>query len=178
MANPLVLMRTEEGDITLRIYLDKAPISAGNFLQYVDSGALNNQTLFRIVTPHNEEAPRDHYIQALHWGWRTKGEHDPQPFAKIPLETTRDTGLHHIRGTLAMGRYEPGNSGAEFFIMMNEDPDMDFGGKRQPDGLGFAAFGQVESGWEVMDRLYARAEADQTHLRTPIAISEVKRIAG
>ncbi|ARO14919.1 peptidyl-prolyl cis-trans isomerase A (cyclophilin A) [Ketogulonicigenium robustum] len=169
-------MRTEEGDITLRIYLDKAPISGENFMRYVDSGALNNQTLFRIVTPDNEEQARDHYIQALHWGWRAKDANDPRPFPQIPLERTRDTGLRHVRGTLAMGRYEPGNSGSEFFIMMNEDPEMDFGGKRQPDGQGFAAFGQVESGWDVMDRLYARAEKDQTHLRQPIAISEVARV--
>ena len=175
--NPLVLIRTEEGDMTIRVFLDKAPISGSNFLRYVDGGFLDGQSVFRIVTLDNENPKRQHSIEALHWGWLPKDDKDPQPFPDIPHEPTTVTGLTHKYGSVSMARYAPGVSGPSFSIMMRDDPEMDFGGKRQPDGQGFCAFGQVESGFDTMAKLFARAEGEPW-LKTRIPIHSAARIEG
>lgn len=173
--NPLVEIETEEGSITMRVFLDRAPISSNNFLAYVDGGHLDGQSVFRIVTLDNENPRRAHSIEALHWGWLPSEEKPDQPFPNIPHEPTTVTGLTHKRGTLSMARYEPGNSGPSFFFCMRDDPEFDFGGKRQPDGAGFSAFGQVEAGFDTMDRLFARAESEPW-LKKRIRIFRARRV--
>jgi peptidyl-prolyl cis-trans isomerase A (cyclophilin A) len=172
---PLVELKTEEGDIVMRVFTDRAPVSSANFLAYVDGGHLDGQTVFRIVTLDNEEPRRAHSIEALHWGWLPSEAQPQQPFPNIAHEPTSVTGLTHRRGTLSMARYEPGNSGPSFFFCMRDDPEFDEGGKRQPDGAGFSAFGEVVSGYETMERLFARAEG-QPWLRQRIPIYSARRL--
>ena len=175
--DPLVRIETEEGAILARVFLSRAPVSAANFLAYVDGGHLDGQSVFRIVTLDNEEPVRAHPIEALHWGWLPMEEAPDQPFPNIAHEPTSVSGLTHRRGTLSMARYEPGHSGSSFFFCMRDDPELDEGGARQPDGAGFSAFGEVVEGFETMDRLFARAEA-QSWLKQRIAVHSARRVDG
>src|SRR4029077_11970565 len=82
-----------------------------------------------------------------------------EDFAPIKLERTRDTGLRHQDGTLSMARDGPDTATADFFVCIGAQPELDFGGQRNPDGQGFAAFGRVTKGLEIVKRTQA-APAD------------------
>ena len=99
----------------------------------------------------------------------------PPRLPAIVHETTRQTGLRHKDGTVSMARGAPGTATAEFFICIGDQPALDFGGGRNPDGQGFAAFGQVVQGMDVVRALHAKAGAEQW-LKAPIAIGPVRRL--
>ena len=98
------------------------------------------------------------------------------PLPPIVHETTRQTGLRHLDGTVSMARAQPGSATAEYFVCIGDQPELDFGGGRNPDGLGFAAFGRVVEGMDVVRALHARGEADQ-YLAQPIRVRSVRRVA-
>ena len=98
-----------------------------------------------------------------------------KPFAPIPIERTRDTGLHHRDGTLSMARGGPDTATHSFFICIGDQPGLDFGNLRNPDGQGFAAFGQVVRGMDVVRAIQQRP-ADKQSLTPAIGISVIKRI--
>ena len=87
----------------------------------------------------------------------------------IPHETTAMTGLRHLKGTVSLARFAPGAVYHSFFICLRDEPVLDFGGARHPDGQGFAAFGRVVEGFDVVQRIYARAE-EAEYLKNAIAI--------
>ena len=91
-------------------------------------------------------------------------------------ETTRETGLKHLGGTMSMARAATGTAASEFFICVGAQPELDFGGRRNPDGQGFAAFGRVVRGHDVVRALHARGEAQQ-YLARPVAVRSVRRVA-
>ena len=76
-------------------------------------------------------------------------------------ETTAETGVRHKDGTISMARLEPGTANSEFFICINDQPDLDFDGKRNPDSQGFAAFGKVVSGMEFVRQIQQLPEKVQ-----------------
>ena len=94
---------------------------------------------------------------------------EAEDFAPVPLERTRDTGLRHLAGTLSMARGTPDSATSDFFICLEDLPVLDFGGARNPDGQGFAAFGRVTSGLDVVRRIQAAPAAGQS-LTPPVAI--------
>jgi peptidyl-prolyl cis-trans isomerase A (cyclophilin A) len=85
------------------------------------------------------------------------------------------TGLRHLDGTLSMARIAPGTAGSAFFICIGDQPDLDFGGRRNPDGQGFAAFGRVAEGMDVVRAIFKKAEKTTDHLSSPIPILSVSR---
>jgi peptidyl-prolyl cis-trans isomerase A (cyclophilin A) len=91
------------------------------------------------------------------------------------LERTNVTGLRHIDGTLSMARSGPDTATASFFICIGDQPELDFGGRRNRDGQGFAAFGQVIEGMDVV-RAINRSAAEGQTLRPPIALVRVERL--
>jgi len=99
----------------------------------------------------------------------------PPPRPPIAHETTRQTGLRHLDGTVSMARAQPGTANSEFFVCVGDQPALDFGGGRQPDGQGFAAFGRVVEGMDVIRAVHARGEADQ-YLAQPIRVLSVRRV--
>lgn len=151
---------TAEGDILMEIFPELAPITASNFIAYVDGKYFDGQSIFRIVTPCNERPRRGPHIAIVQGGWLPTSEFDRQPFPNIPLETTIATGLRHKRGALSMARHAAGESGPSFSFMMRDEPELDEGGTRHPDGKGFSVFGQLLEGWETLERIYARAEQE------------------
>lgn len=95
-------------------------------------------------------------------------------FAPIRHETTRETGIKHRDGVLSMARNAPGSASSEFFICIGNQPELDFGGKRNPDGQGFAAFGKVTKGMEVVLKIQKLKDKEQ-YLEKPVKIFEIQR---
>src|SRR5437763_17056789 len=135
-----VLIRTETGDIEVELEAAKAPVTVANFLRYVDAHFYDGGRFHRTVKPDNQpdNAVKIEVIQAGVNPAKAKDEFPP-----IKLERTRDTKLTHKDGTLSMARDGPDTATSDFFICIGDQPELDFGGKRNPDGQGFAAFGRV-----------------------------------
>jgi peptidyl-prolyl cis-trans isomerase A (cyclophilin A) len=142
-----VVMKTSAGDIRIELYPDAAPVTVENFLKYVDGGYYKNARFYRVVRMDNQ-AQNNIKIEVIQGGLGM--DESDSPFAPIAHETTRKTGLLHRDGVISMGRLEPGTASSEFFICINDQPELDFGGQRNPDGQGFAAFGQVVEGMETV----------------------------
>jgi peptidyl-prolyl cis-trans isomerase A (cyclophilin A) len=171
--NSRVLMKTDLGDIRVEVYLDRAPITAANFLKYVDEGRFRGAAFYRTVTMDNQP-DNDIKIEVIQGGL---GD-DPEGLALPPIEheTTESTGLLHRDGTVSMARSTPGTAGSEIFICIGDQPELDYGGKRNPDGQGFAAFGRVVEGMDVVRKIQAQPADGQT-LNPTIEITEVTRVA-
>jgi len=93
----------------------------------------------------------------------------------VPLERTSITGLKHVDGTISMARLGPDTATSDFFICIGDQPALDFGGMRNPDGQGFAAFGQVTRGMDIVKRIQ-QAPADGQSLKPPVEIIRIRRI--
>ena len=172
--NPIVDITTPLGTISVEIDAEHAPGTAANFLGYVDRGDYDGCRFYRTVTPDNQ--PNDTIrIAVIQGGIATSLTDYPRPDAKeIALERTTVTGLKHLDGTVSMARMTPDSANSEFFICVGDQPDLDFGGMRNPDGQGFAAFGQVIEGMDVVRAINTSPFEDQ-HLTPPIEIVSIKR---
>ncbi len=170
--NPRVSIRTELGNITIEICAKEAPLTAANFLKYVDEGLFEGATFYRVVTMENQPN-NDIKIEVIQGGLGfTEGS---QTLPPIDHETTDKTGILHKDGAISMARIEPGTASSEFFICVGDQPELDFGGKRNPDGQGFAAFGKVIAGMDVVRKIHTQPENGQ--MLTPrISISDIVRI--
>lgn len=163
---------TPLGAFVIEVDTAVAPITVANYLAYVDAHQLDRAWVYRLVTLANQPQSA-HKIEVVQWGLNLK---DDAPTLRPPIahETTKQTGLRHRDGTISMARGTPGTATAEFFICIGDQPELDFGGRRNPDGQGFAAFGQVVQGMDVVRALHGRAGAEQW-LAAPIAIGPVRR---
>ena len=170
VSHPKVLIETTMGNIKVEIYQEKAPITAGNFLSYVDDGLYDGTSFFRTVTMDNQ--PNDEVkIEVIQGGQVPKEkEYDP-----IKLERTTLTGLKHIDGVISMGRFKPDSAKSSFFFCIGDQPELDYGGKRNPDGQGFAAFGMVIEGMDVVRAIQVEPREEQ-RLTPPIEITKISRI--
>jgi peptidyl-prolyl cis-trans isomerase A (cyclophilin A) len=167
-----VVIETEMGAIEAEVALDQAPITGTNFLKYVDAGLYTNARFLRTVKPDNQ--PKNEVkIEVIQAGTAP----GTRQFAPIRLERTSATGLTHTSGTLSMARTGPDSATSEFFICIGDQHSLDFGGKRNPDGQGFAAFGHVTQGMEVV-RMIQAAPADAQRLRPPVRILRIVRKKG
>jgi len=168
--NPVIVIKTEFGDIIIELNADKAPVTTENFLRYVDSSLFKNSCFYRVVRLDNQ--PRDsvkiEVIQGGRWGNEENG------FDPIIHETTRMTGLHHKDGVISMARSTPGSATSEFFICVGDQPELDFAGKRNKDGQGFAAFGKVIKGMDVVKKIHS-IEAPMQYLDNKIIIYNICR---
>jgi peptidyl-prolyl cis-trans isomerase A (cyclophilin A) len=169
---PQVRITTEVGEFVVEVDTVRAPISGSNFLRYVDGGFYEGGVFHRTVTPNNQ--PNDSIKIAVIQGniSRERWEETDGP---IPLERTSLTGIRHTDGVLSMARSGPDTAVASFFICVGDQPELDFGGKRNPDGQGFAAFGRVISGMEVVRRINNSPAEDQS-LTPLIGIRWVERV--
>ncbi len=170
-----VAMETGKGIIEIEIAQGRAPITSANFLRYVDEGLYNNTSFYRTVSLSNQ--PGDPVkIEVIQGGpgvahlIEGKAKHPP-----IKLERTSVTGLKHLDGTISMARLGADSATTEFFICINDQPELDFNGKRYADRQGFAAFGQVISGQNVV-RQIQQAPAEGQNIMPPIPILTIKRL--
>src|SRR5688572_1942507 len=176
-----VHVQTAFGDIVVEVDQAKAPATAANFLRYVDAGHYDGGIWHRTVKMNNQpESPvKIEVIQAAVNPDRAK-----DGFPPIALERTNQTGILHKDGVISMARGAPDSATSGWFICINDQPSLDFGGARHPDGQGFAAFGRVVSGMDVVRKIQAapsstnrttNTEAQQ--LTPPIKIIKVARIS-
>ncbi len=170
---PLVLIQTKLGDIELELDTKAAPETVKNFLAYVHEGLYNDGIFFRTVTttPDNQpdSAVKINVIQAQMNPAKEGMAHPP-----IKIETTKASGLKHKNGSISMAREGPDTASHHFFICIGDQPELDFGGKRNPDGQGFAAFGEVVRGMEVVEQIHAAPAEGQT-LKPPVPVQRAIR---
>ncbi|KAA3616210.1 MAG: peptidylprolyl isomerase [Calditrichaeota bacterium] len=169
--NPEIELTTALGKISIELYAKKAQITTTNFLEYVDGQLFNGAHFYRIVNSENQpdDSIRIAVIQGG-LGW----DENPQRQPAIVHESTQETGVLHLDGVISMARGEPGTADAEFFICVGDQPDLDFGGMRNPDGLGFAAFGRVTAGMDVVKKIH-QLPNEQQMLTEKVAILSIKR---
>lgn len=166
-----IVIQTSLGTIDAELDSVRAPVTVTNFLRYLDAHLLDGGDFFRAVTPVNQpgDSIRIEVIQS-----RMSAAMRSKAFAPIPLERTSVTGLRHRDGTLSMARAGPNTATSQFFITIGDQPALDFGGHRNPDGQGFAAFGRVTRGMDVVRKIQAGPVNGQI-LVTPVAIIRVMR---
>lgn len=163
-----VIIRTEFGDIYARLDLKRAPVTSSNFLRYVDAGLFDSTCFYRVVRSDNQ--PGDSILIEVIQGGRYEDEESV--FPAITHETTGMTGIRHRNRTISMARSLPGTATSEFFICVGDQPELDFGGKRNPDQQGFAAFGKIIKGMDVVNRIHSINAPDQ-YLEKPVLILEI-----
>lgn len=167
---PEVTIKTEYGDIIVELYPDKAPATVSNFLKYVDSMLYRNTSFYRVVRMDNQL--RDSIKIEVIQGGRQNDEN--KGFPPIRHETTSETGIKHLNGVISMARSVPGSATSEFFICIGDQPELDYGGMRNKDGQGFAAFGIVIKGMDVVNRIHGISASGQ-YLEKPVKIFNIKR---
>lgn len=174
----IVSMNTDLGKIEIEIYEDRAPLSAADFLYYVDNELYDGEGFYRAVRPETD--PRGLDMEIIQGG-RLDTESVTAP---LDHETTQMSGLSHTDGAISIARDAPGTgSAAYFFISIGDNTQLDFGGERNPDGQGYAVFGQVVKGMDVVRAIQMRetegaSEAEITQgqfLSEPVKMIEVKR---
>jgi peptidyl-prolyl cis-trans isomerase A (cyclophilin A) len=163
-----VAIATSAGTIVVRLDVAHAPLTTRNFLHYVDLGSYDGTTFYRTVRRATEPQSKIEVIQ---------GGLNPQaanPMIRpIPLEPTNKTGLHNTDGAISMARTsDPNSASTEFFICIGDNRFLDAGG---PNGPGYAAFGRVVRGADVVRRIQ-RAPAQGETLAPPIRIVSIKRL--
>lgn len=167
-----VVIRTDQGLIEVHLDAASAPATVANFLRYVDAKFYDGGQFHRTVTPDNQPDSKVK-IEVIQAGVRPDKAKDE--FPPIKLERTRDTKLAHKNGTISMARDGPDTATGDFFICIGDQPELDFGGRRNPDGQGFAAFGKVVQGMDVVKKIQA-APAKEQALTPPVKILSVTRL--
>jgi peptidyl-prolyl cis-trans isomerase A (cyclophilin A) len=189
-----IVLETAHGAIRITLDAGRAPITVENFLAYIDGGFYDGGRFHRVVTAENNSnanlkaekigkgidpaadrglLPNDEIaIEVIQGGINPARSDDQRP--SIALERTRDTGLCHLDGTISMARLTPNSAVSDFFICINDQPSLDFGGQRNPDGQGFAAFGQVVDGMDVVRAIQGQPANGQS-LQPPITIIRATR---
>jgi peptidyl-prolyl cis-trans isomerase A (cyclophilin A) len=170
-----VIVETEVGSIELAIDTARAPVTAANFLKYVDAGLYDGGRFHRAVRQDNQ-VRSDVKIEVIQAGRSPESVKQQRGFGPIALERTSVTGLRHVDGAISMARGNTADSAvSDFFICIGEQPSLDFGGARSADGQGFAAFGRVVNGMDVVRKIQA-LPAPKERLEGPVRIVRVVRL--
>ena len=178
--NPRVKLETAQGGIVIELFADKAPVTVANYLKYVDRGLYNGATFYRASRPPGYAADDYGLIQG-------GLQNDPKRvLPPIAHESTIKTGLtHKTEGTISMGRHAPGSAQADWSITLGDMSYLDADPKDPKANPGFAAFGQVVEGLEVVKKIIV-LPTDPTRgegamkgemLKQPIRITRVSRVA-
>ncbi len=172
--NPIVLIRTSLGDIEIEVFRGRASITSENFLRYADEGLYDGTAFFRTVATGNQP-DSEVKIEVIQGGTMPKDGDYPSTYPPIEHETTETSGLRHVDGAVSMARMKPGTATSSFFICIGDQPELDYGGKRNPDGQGFAAFGRITKGMDVVRKIHKQPHEGQ-RLEPPVKIISCRRI--
>ena len=173
-----IQMKTTLGTIEVELYQNLAPKTVGNFLRYVDNGQYNSGNFYRVVRYDNDQgSPKITVIQG------DVADTDLQ-FAPIKMETTTKTTIKHLDGTLSMARMGPDTATSSFFICIGAQPGLDHGGLRNPDKFGYAAFGRVVKGMEIVRQINQISQTNPAEdpymngqmLTKPVVIESITRM--
>lgn len=174
-----VVIETEMGAIEVELEPERAPVTVANFLRYVDGGHYADAVFHRSVKVKPDNQPNNTVkIEVIQAGRKENVGVDAaqrkDPFPPILLERTSKTGLLHKDGVISMARSGPDTAGSDFFICVGDQPELDFGGKRNPDGQGFAAFGRVVRGMDVVRKIHA-LPVEAQRITPPVRIIAIRR---
>lgn len=164
--HPIIVIETDMGSIQIELYPEKAPVTVANFLKYIDENRLDSATFYRTVTMDNQ-LDNNIKIEVIQGG--LYDDFHPQALPPIEHETTKETCILHKDGVISMARNEPGTATCEFFICVGDQPSLDYGGLRNPDGQGFAAFGKVIGGMDIVNKIH-QSNAEGQWLKPRIKI--------
>lgn len=174
-----VLIQTELGDIEIELDAKHSPGTTDNFLKYVDGGYYDGGRFHRTVKLNPDNQPNNtikiEVIQAGVNQDKNGPDKSKDGFAPIKLERTSATGIKHKDGVISMARTEADTATSDFFICIGDQPELDFGGKRNADGQGFAAFGKVVKGMDVVKKIH-QSPLEAQRLTPPIKIIKAKRL--
>lgn len=171
--NPHIIIETKFGKIEAELYPQQAPQTVNAFLSYVDSGFYKNCSFYRVLNPENQ--PSDAYKAELIQGGMWRSNYKKALAIKgIPHESTQQTKILHRDGVLSLARLEPGTATTEFFICIGNQSGLDFGGENNPDGQGYAAFGKVVKGMDVVNRIHRQPDQNQSFY-PPVSIYNIVR---
>lgn len=171
--NPHILISTALGDIEVELFPDQAPKTVKAFLGFADSGYYTNSSFYRVLKA--EELPTDNNTGIIQGGiWQTRPDIKVK-IAGIEHESTKQTGLTHISGTISLARTTPGSATTEFFICIGDQTMLDYGESGTEDGQGFAAFGKVFKGMPVVRKIQAQNSRGDAFIEK-IVIKKIKRL--
>jgi peptidyl-prolyl cis-trans isomerase A (cyclophilin A) len=175
-AAPIVQFDTTLGSFTMILDPEAAPVTVANFLKYVDGGFYDHGRFHRATRADNYviNLPNRPLLECIQAG--IDPDKKARAFPPIPLERTSVTHLKHIVGTVSMARGADADTAtSDFFILLNNQPSLDFGGKRFDDAQGAAAFGRIVSGLAVVQQIQRQPTSGQ-NLTPPITILSAKRV--
>lgn len=168
---PTIKIETNFGDILVELYPEKAPKTVHAFLSYIDSGIYKKSSFYRVLKLEDQPSSADK-SQLIQGGIYESNPTFLQRQTGIPLETTEQTGLKHENGTISLARTTPNSASTEFFICIGDQPAYNYGGSANPDKQGFAAFGKVIKGMNVVKRIYAQP-SEGTSFTPPVLIRNI-----
>lgn len=165
--NPQILVETSLGTIKIELFADKAPISVKNFLEYATSGYFKDTIFHRVIPGFMAQ------------GGGLTAALQPKPGDRAPIKNEAGNGLKNDRGTVAMARSgNPDSATSQFFINVVNNDGLN---RPKPDGFGYAVFGKVVEGMDVVDKMVAAPQKRQNAVfqnvpETPIVIKSVKMV--
>jgi peptidyl-prolyl cis-trans isomerase A (cyclophilin A) len=173
-ATPHIEIQTNKGDIEIELYPLQAPKTVAAFLSYVDSEYYRNSSFYRVLNEENQpsNAPKTELIQGGIWKTR---QQKAAGLPGIQHESTQQTKLLHTDGAISLARLEPGTAGTEFFICIGKQPGLDHGGENIADKQGYAVFGKVVKGMDVVRKIYRQNESSQ-YFDPPVAIFNIVKL--
>ena len=160
---------SQYGEIVIEMWADRAPKTCQYFAELAAANAFESASVFRIVTSSGLQTEDDCPINIIQIGPDQRFDYPRHPMVH---EDTKLTGLSHQKWTVSAARFDLGELYGSFFICMQDQPELDFGGRRQPDGQGFAAFGRVIAGCAALEKIFAKAESSEL-LSNEIPITNV-----
>jgi peptidyl-prolyl cis-trans isomerase A (cyclophilin A) len=174
---PRVSIKTGRGTIVVELENRAAPLTSANFLRYVDAKSFDGGSFYRAARTRGR-LDKDGTIVG-------QPESKVRPFPPIRHESTTRTGLKHLNGTISLGRFAPGTATNNFFICVGDQPYLDAHpeDKSGDDNLGYAAFGQVVSGMDVVEKILTLPTAGATKFKDqrgqwlthPVPITTMRR---
>jgi peptidyl-prolyl cis-trans isomerase A (cyclophilin A) len=167
--NPHIIIDTNYGEIEAELYPEKAPKTVTAFLSYIDSGFYKNTTFYRVLK--NEDLPMDINYGVIQGGvWPQK-----KNVVGVEHESTSLTGLTHTNGTLSLARTSIGTATTEFFICIGDETQFDAGNRGAYDTLGFAAFGRVVKGMDIVRKIQAQNNTGENFVEK-IIINNIEKL--
>ncbi len=183
------VIETNYGDINIELYPEPAPISVANFVNYAQNRHYKNSSFYRVTNNSvmASGACCTNFVQGGRLGMvmektvpEIKRAAANSPYAPIAHEDNAMTGLLNSKGAIGLARFEAGSAISEFYISLTDNPSMDYGNKGRPDGLGYAVFGRVVSGLNILAKLQDQKISEKPSIFTgqmlvdPLIILDIK----
>lgn len=165
---PHILITTGFGDIEAELYPEKAPKTVAAFLSYIDSGLFRNSSFYRVVSNYNNTGLIQGGI------WQTNNS-KASVMPGIEHESPKQTGLSHTSGTISLARTNGGTGNTEFFICIGDQQQFDSSRRINADGLGFAAFGKIVKGMDIVKKIQQQPSEGESFVEK-IEINDIKKL--